>query len=59
MTMQDALFGEGGFLKVRALLAVMFTGATCFLWVTGEAVPDALLGVNAVVVGAYFGSRTG
>lgn len=44
---------------VRGLLAIIFTIATVYLWVTGSPVPTELLVINSLVVGNYFGSRSG
>ena len=43
--------------SIRAILAVMFTGVTLFLWsTTGE--PDvALVAITTSIVGNYFGMR--
>lgn len=43
---------------VRGLIAIAFSAVTLDLWVTGQVVPDALLGVTTLIVGNYFGSRT-
>ena len=42
---------------IRGILTLAFTSATLFMWVTGQVVPEALLGINALVVGNYFGYR--
>lgn len=56
--LMDALFGDGGLVRVRALLAFSFSAATIYLWVSGDPVPDALLATTTGAVGYYFGSRT-
>jgi hypothetical protein len=43
--------------SVRGILTLAITGVTLFMWATGVAVPDALLGINALVIGNYFGYR--
>jgi hypothetical protein len=53
----DALFGDGGLLKVRAILAFMLTGACIFLWIDTGNVPDALLATAGPAIGYYFASR--
>ena len=53
----EALIGPGGFFTVRAGLTFLFSCATVFLWITGEPVPDELLAINSLIVGAYFASR--
>lgn len=40
---------------IRAFLAVSFSGATIFLFVTGQAVPTELLGITLLINGTYFG----
>jgi len=42
---------------IRGILALAFTAGTLYLWITGQTVPDALLAVNGLVVGNYFGFR--
>jgi len=45
--------------SVRGILTLAITGVTLFMWATGVVVPDALLGINALVIGNYFGYRGG
>lgn len=45
--------------SVRSILALSLTATTIYLWVTGSPVPNELLAVNSLVVGNYFGSRSG
>lgn len=44
--------------SVRAIIALVFTATTAFLFATGQAVPTELLVVNSLVDGFYFGTRT-
>lgn len=57
-TIKTALFGVGGLLKVRALLAFIWSGATIYLFVSGDAVPETLLVINTGIVTYYFATRT-
>lgn len=43
--------------SIRGLLTLAITGVTLFMWATGAVVPEALLGINALVIGNYFGYR--
>lgn len=54
----DALFSDGGLFRVRAALTFLLTGATVYLFVSDNAVPDALLALTGGAVGYYFASRT-
>lgn len=42
---------------VRGVIALAVTGVTLFLFATGASVPEALIAVNGLIVGNYFGSR--
>lgn len=42
---------------VRGVIALSFSTAALFLWVTGQPLPDALLGVTTLIIGNYFGTR--
>ena len=53
----NLLTGEGGLLRVRALLAFGFTGTACYLFIAGTAVPGELLTLVGGTVGYYFGTR--
>ena len=55
----ESLTSEGGLLRVRAILALALTGAAIYLWVSGEPVPEELLGSWGVATGLYFGMRGG
>ena len=55
----DAMFGEGGLLRVRAALAFILTGGITYMWMNGDEVPEAMLGLAAGAVGFYFASRSG
>jgi hypothetical protein len=54
----EALFGEGGILRVRAALAFALTGACIYLFVDDKAVPDSLLALTSLADGFYFGTRS-
>jgi len=43
---------------VRGILALAFTVVSLYLFATGQTVPEALLAVNTLIVGNYFGTRT-
>lgn len=51
------LTGEGGILRVRALIAFAFVGTVCYLFADGQSVPGELLGLTGGAVGYYFGTR--
>ena len=54
----EALFGEGGLLRVRAALAFALTGAVIYLFVQDKVVPDTLLTLTGLADGFYFGTRS-
>ena len=57
-TLKNALFGAGGLLKVRALLAYWWSGLTGYLYIdTGDA-PETVLVITTGVVAYYFSTRT-
>lgn len=43
--------------SVRALLALMFTGATIYGWLTGAEIKE-ILAVTAFILGFYFKARS-
>lgn len=43
--------------SVRALLAILLTLTCCWLWLTGQTVPNELLAFAGVVVAYYFKTR--
>jgi hypothetical protein len=53
----EALFGEGGLLRVRAILAFALTGACIYLFIDDSAVPDTLLTLTAGADAYYFATR--
>ena len=53
----NLLTGEGGLLRVRALLAFGFSAAAIYLFVDGQPVPGELLALVGGSVGYYFGTR--
>ncbi len=56
-TTKNFLTGEGGLLRVRALLAFAFTAATIYLFVDGAEAPPELMTLTGGAVGYYFGTR--
>ena len=56
---KNLLTGTGGLLRVRALLAFAFTGATVYLFIDGTEVPAELMALTGGAVGYYFGTRGG
>ena len=58
-SLTNLLTGEGGLLRVRALLAFAFTGTVCYLFIDGQSVPGELLALVGGSVGYYFGTRGG
>ena len=52
-----ALFGPGGLLRVRSLLAFAIVGAAIYLAVKGEIPADQMKTLGELVVGFYFITR--
>ena len=44
---------------VSGLIALAMVGVACYLWVTGQEVPDPLFVLLGTVVGFFFGSKKG
>jgi hypothetical protein len=42
---------------VRGVIALAITAVSLYLFATAQAVPEALLAVNGLVIGNYFGAR--
>ena len=42
---------------VQGLVTVAFVGTTCYLYATGQPVPDSLLSLDGVAVGFFFGAK--
>ena len=58
MTMiRDLLFGTGGLLRVRGLLALGTTATVLLMFAREIEIPDELLLAWTGIVGVYFGSR--
>ncbi len=53
----ELLTGEGGLLRVRAVVTFIFVGTVCYLFADGQEVPSELLGLTGVATGFYFGTR--
>ena len=51
------LTGEGGVLRVRALIAFAFVGTVCYLFAAELTVPGELLALTGGVLGFYYGTR--
>jgi len=43
---------------VQGVITCAFVGTTCYLWATGQAVPQELWTANTVVIGFFFGAKT-
>lgn len=41
----------------QGILVMGLTGAACYLWVSRQPVPDALVNLLLVIVGFFFGSK--
>ncbi len=54
---KNLLTGEGGLLRVRAILAFTLTGTVCYLFIDGQSVPGELLALAGGTLGYYFGTR--
>ena len=55
--LKEALFGDGGLLKVRALLAFLVTSVTMYMWAEEISVTDAQLVIVTGIDAYYFGVR--
>ena len=42
---------------MQGLLAVMLVGSVCYMYVTGQEVPDALIGLAGIAIGFYFRTK--
>ena len=49
------LFAESVILQ--AILAIMFGGTVCYMYLTGVDVPDTLIALLSAIVGFYFGGK--
>ena len=43
---------------VSGIIALALVGTCCYLWATGQPVPDLLASVLSVVIGFFFGAKT-
>lgn len=43
---------------IQALLALIMVSVVCYLYVTHQEVPEALVNFVALILGFYFGSKT-
>ncbi len=55
--LKASLFGDGGLLKVRALLAFIVTTVTMYMWAEEIPVTDAQLVIVTGIDAYYFGVR--
>jgi len=53
-----ALFGTGGFLRVRAAMALGLTGTVIYLFLESETVPPELMAAWGSAAGFYYGTRS-
>lgn len=42
---------------VQGIVTLALVGTTCYLYATGQPVPDTLLQLDGVVVGFFFGAK--
>lgn len=42
---------------IQGLLALMFGGSVCYLAITGQDLPDVLIGMLGTIIGFYFGTK--
>lgn len=42
---------------MQGVLAVMFGGIVCYMYGTGQEVPDGLLALLGAIIGFYFGGK--
>jgi len=50
------LFAESVILQ--AVLAIMFGGTVCYMYVTSMEVPETLVALLGLIIGFYFGGKT-
>ena len=53
----NLIFGEGGLLRVRALIALGLTAVTSFMWVNEIPISGQQELINGIVLAFYFGTR--
>lgn len=56
MTKFWELFAESVILQ--AILALMFGGTVCYMYLVGVEVPETLLTLLGLIIGFYFGGKT-
>lgn len=54
---KEALFGEGGVLRVRGLIVLGVTGVTLAMFFRGVTLPDELLAAWIAIVSTYTAAR--
>ena len=42
---------------IQGLVTMLFVGTTCYLYATGQEVPNTLIQLDGVVVGFFFGAK--
>lgn len=42
----------------QGAITVALVGTTCYLWITGQTVPDQLWTVDTIVIGFFFGAKS-
>lgn len=42
----------------QGFITLAFVGTTCYLWATGQPVPQELWTANTIVLGFFFGAKT-
>lgn len=43
---------------VQGLITLAVVGVTCYLWATGQPVPDNLWTADGIIIGFFFGAKT-
>ena len=43
---------------IQGLITLCFVGTMCYLWSTGQPVPQELWTANTIVIGFFFGAKT-
>jgi len=59
MSLKDLLQGQAMIVMLQALLALMFAGVICYLYIAGRPVPADLVNVLLIIIGFFFGERVG
>lgn len=43
---------------LQAVLTLLCAGTVCYMYLTGQEVPDSLVNIVMLIVGYYFGAKT-